>query len=433
MKVYAQKQPQPQQQSSPNSTKPGAKPLEENYILYLQRTIGNQAVQRLLKENAEGSKAAPPIVREVQVLQQRGSYKPLPLEIGSPGHSHEREADTVAGNIESNPLQSRVEVSAASTTPGVQRQVESDEENSPEEEMEAGALPEGDESEDDVLDSADSDIDEESEEETDVAQASEGDALKTGGVVGSPPKKKKKPAVRRRKVHRTDNFWGRLTNIFGGKRGIYTRNWGWSWGKGASQRGPSTQDTRTVVLKADDAADFTPQGDLQTPHGGLFYEGEPIIGTFELPFYDQQSAVSLPIPKPALAWNEKATVISVTKTMTGTLKYKFGDKSDPASGPRAQIVIEREDKISGLWVPVHDTTLLTTNGNWQTETLNVANLKPDTTYRVRIYVERWENGRTRVDYSLDIRGHVEATVNITKTTAGKSKVTKEPHKIRIKL
>lgn len=56
MKLYARKQNQPQQQAQPNPSGPGAEPLAPNYLLYLQRTVGNQAVQRLLQ--AHGADAA---------------------------------------------------------------------------------------------------------------------------------------------------------------------------------------------------------------------------------------------------------------------------------------------------------------------------------------------------------------------------------------
>jgi hypothetical protein len=55
MKAYAQKQPQ--QQSSPNLTRSSAQPLAASQavhpLIQLQRTIGNQAVQRLLRANGQ--------------------------------------------------------------------------------------------------------------------------------------------------------------------------------------------------------------------------------------------------------------------------------------------------------------------------------------------------------------------------------------------
>jgi len=56
MKIYAQKQPQPQQQAStviskPSAGCPAASPMVHS-ILHLQRTIGNQAVCRLLEANS---------------------------------------------------------------------------------------------------------------------------------------------------------------------------------------------------------------------------------------------------------------------------------------------------------------------------------------------------------------------------------------------
>jgi hypothetical protein len=58
MKVHAQKQNKTQQRTSSNPTRSVAKPLVASHVvhplIHLQRTIGNQAVQRLLDANAEG-------------------------------------------------------------------------------------------------------------------------------------------------------------------------------------------------------------------------------------------------------------------------------------------------------------------------------------------------------------------------------------------
>ena len=55
MRTFAQKPKATQQTASPRSTIPGHAHLHqsraENEILQLQRTLGNQAVQRLLSEN----------------------------------------------------------------------------------------------------------------------------------------------------------------------------------------------------------------------------------------------------------------------------------------------------------------------------------------------------------------------------------------------
>lgn len=58
MKAYAKKQNQAHQQASPDSARSNARPLAANRIahpsMHLQRTVGNQAVQRLLRAGTEG-------------------------------------------------------------------------------------------------------------------------------------------------------------------------------------------------------------------------------------------------------------------------------------------------------------------------------------------------------------------------------------------
>jgi hypothetical protein len=79
----------------------GSKASSVDHILYLQRTIGNQAVQRLIRSKA---------------LQAK-------LMIGQPGDVYEQEADRVADEVMRMP------------EPGVQRQVEPEEEEEEEEEI----------------------------------------------------------------------------------------------------------------------------------------------------------------------------------------------------------------------------------------------------------------------------------------------------------
>lgn len=112
MKVYAQKQNQTQQQASPSITRPSAKPFAESpivdSILFLQRTIGNQAVQQLLRANAEGLEAEHgtstttrfahdfsriSVQREASVNLQTKS------KVSMPGDVYEKEADRVAGQV----------------------------------------------------------------------------------------------------------------------------------------------------------------------------------------------------------------------------------------------------------------------------------------------------------------------------------------------
>jgi len=67
VKVYAQKQSKPQQRASGNISRSSAQHLAASHrvhpILRLQRTIGNQAVQRLLQANADAPEAGPRVQR----------------------------------------------------------------------------------------------------------------------------------------------------------------------------------------------------------------------------------------------------------------------------------------------------------------------------------------------------------------------------------
>lgn len=83
MHTFAEKPKAAQQAASPKTTVTGRPPLERghgvNSILHLQRTIGNQAVQRLLRGNAGA-------------IQTK-------LAINRPGDAYEQEADRVAEQV----------------------------------------------------------------------------------------------------------------------------------------------------------------------------------------------------------------------------------------------------------------------------------------------------------------------------------------------
>lgn len=285
--------------------------------------------------------------------------------------------------------------------------------------------------------------------ETDLLEESEPDEESKDDVAEhdeetEPEEEKPKTTVRRKHPHRPHLFSGKLTNIFGGKRGIYLRNWSWSWGKVKTQRDPPRHTERQEVLHASDDPDPVSAGDSEiTAHGAAFYNGEKLAAdTVELTNFERSTAISVEEPKPALKTNETSHTISVNKTVTGTLKYKLGDEGDPSSGPRARVVVEKYDPATGEWTIIHDTTLITTGGKWQTDSLD-AELTPDAAYRVRVFAEYWKltsspgyqwgDGRTQVDYILELKEDVTKTVAITKTTLGKSKVIKRARKFRLRL
>ena len=112
MRTHAQKQNKPQQQSSHNIRRSSAKPLAASPIahpiLHLQRTIGNQAIQRLFRANAEclevGSDTSAitrfahdfsrtPVSPEASVKLQ------AKLTINTPGDIYEREADHISEQV----------------------------------------------------------------------------------------------------------------------------------------------------------------------------------------------------------------------------------------------------------------------------------------------------------------------------------------------
>ena len=112
MRVHAQKQNQSQRQVSPNITRSNAKPPPANHtvhsILHLQRTIGNQAVQRLLHPNAEALEAGSdttPTSRFAHDLSRIPVSSEAPVRIqakltlNTPGDRYEQEADRVSEQV----------------------------------------------------------------------------------------------------------------------------------------------------------------------------------------------------------------------------------------------------------------------------------------------------------------------------------------------
>jgi hypothetical protein len=336
----------------------------------------------------------------------------------------------------------------SSINPGVQRQAESDEESEPypEQEMDSASVDDDSESKMPGSDDADFDdeLEDESEEHADVSQEPGDSDVKTEEVAEpaeGPRKKKKKPLKFRRKPHRTKSFSGR-TGIFRGKRGKYRRNWQWTWGNVETQRDPPTKKTREQTLTASDSAEAEAGDSKITAHGALFYKNEAIAGIVELSNYEEEAEVSVTPPTPSLAFNETGAQISSSTSVTGTLQYKFGEESDPPRGPRGRILVERLDPLTGSWITVHDTAMITTKGQWRTDRLD-SKLSPDAKYRVRVFTQYWENtfspgyqwgdGRTQVDYSFKIQQSVTTKVAITKTRVGKSKITKKARSFRLRL
>ena len=104
MKVFAQKQNQPQRQVLTSLTRSSATTPEPNHYinqtLYLQRTIGNLAVQRLLRTPAEGraSRFSHDFSRIPAHTPAVGTIE-TKLTVNTPGDAHEQKADAVAEQV----------------------------------------------------------------------------------------------------------------------------------------------------------------------------------------------------------------------------------------------------------------------------------------------------------------------------------------------
>jgi uncharacterized membrane protein YgcG len=109
MRTFAQKSKATQQTTSAKSTIPGRTHLgqshEVNSILHVQRTIGNQAVQRLLRANSEGLEAGAGTTatdRFAHDFRRIPVYSTVPvgiqtkLKVNTPGDIDEQEADRVS-------------------------------------------------------------------------------------------------------------------------------------------------------------------------------------------------------------------------------------------------------------------------------------------------------------------------------------------------
>jgi hypothetical protein len=109
MRTFTQEQNQPQQEASPDITRPiagaPAGSRQTHQILHLQRTIGNRAVQRLLKNNAEESKAGSTGTASQGFGNDFSGIPVNPLAIqtklaiNKPGDEYEQEADRVSEQV----------------------------------------------------------------------------------------------------------------------------------------------------------------------------------------------------------------------------------------------------------------------------------------------------------------------------------------------
>lgn len=127
MRIFAQKPRANQATTSTRATIPARAHLGPSRavtsILYLQRTIGNQAVQRLLEEDRQGAKVDS---TNIETAQFGGEFSPRPvngstpsfiqakLTISTPGDQGEQEADRAAEQVMRMPDQ---EVGSSSEAP----------------------------------------------------------------------------------------------------------------------------------------------------------------------------------------------------------------------------------------------------------------------------------------------------------------------------
>ena len=136
MKAYAQKQNQPQQQVSSDIPRSRAKsfaatPMVDS-IMHLQRTIGNQAVQRLIHSNAEGLDAGSDTSAPTRFAHDFSripvhSKAPVKLQaklmVNTPGDIYEQEADRIAEQVTSRPeLQLQRSCACGGGCPGCQNE-----------------------------------------------------------------------------------------------------------------------------------------------------------------------------------------------------------------------------------------------------------------------------------------------------------------------
>ena len=132
MRTFTQKAKPTQQTMSPKTTVPGrvhfGQSREVNSILHLQRTIGNQAVQRLLEGNMGNGKedsTTTGIPRLGHDFSQIPIHSSAPvgiqpkLTVSTPGDMYEQEADRVAGMVMQAPdhRTPRVALDASVTEP----------------------------------------------------------------------------------------------------------------------------------------------------------------------------------------------------------------------------------------------------------------------------------------------------------------------------
>ena len=112
VRTFAERPKTTQQASSPKTTMPGRAHFEPsrevNSILHLQRTIGNQAVQRMLQTHAEKpingltDMASPRFDHDfsrIPIRSRAAGALPTKFAINKPGDQYEEEADRVAEQV----------------------------------------------------------------------------------------------------------------------------------------------------------------------------------------------------------------------------------------------------------------------------------------------------------------------------------------------
>jgi hypothetical protein len=107
MRTFAQKQNQPQKPVSSNLARPNMATLgpdhSEHPTLHLQRTIGNQAVQRMLQTHPGLSGTASPHFghdfSRVPVHPPAATPIQTKLAINKPGDEYEQEADRISEQV----------------------------------------------------------------------------------------------------------------------------------------------------------------------------------------------------------------------------------------------------------------------------------------------------------------------------------------------
>jgi hypothetical protein len=279
------------------------------------------------------------------------------------------------------------------------------------------------------------------EDPVEEAERAADETAESGGEGDSTQPPRKKAAWRKRGQH-SRLFSGALTDLFGGKHGKHLKHWIWSWGRVKFGKPVLSEEERNQELHSEHHELASANDSSVNAHDASPYKGK-INGTVEIPFLKAYTkAFDLPVPTPKLKPREKITDVSIDKTVTGSLSFSIGDPGDLAWGPRApraRIVVEMQD--GAIFVPIYDTTLITTGKVWTT--VSLTDLRPDSIYRVRVYTDYWKHtvepgyqfgdDRTQVEYQLNINQYETATFTIVKKTWSKARILKPARHFRLRL